>query len=65
MKFNQPQAPTQIDNPKDVLQIPSGLITRSRARKLKETLIGLVQDILTTQTKSKIKFKHEHILNLI
>jgi len=27
--------------------------------------IGLVQDILTVQTKSKIEFKLEHILNLI
>jgi len=41
LKFNQPQAPTQITNPKDGLQIPSGPITRSRAQKLKEVLIGL------------------------
>jgi len=36
LKFNQPQAPTQINNPNDALQIPSGPITRSRAQKLKE-----------------------------
>ena len=50
LKFNQPQAPAQINNPKDALQIPSAPITRSRAQKLKEALIGLIQDILTTQT---------------
>jgi len=47
LKFNQPQAPAQINNSKDVLQIPSGPITRSRAQKLKEALIGLIQDIWT------------------
>jgi len=47
------------------LQIPSRLITRSRAQKLKEALIGLIQDILTAQTKSKIKLKPNHVLNLI
>jgi len=47
LKFNQPQAPTQINNPNDALQIPSGPITRSRAQKLKEGLIRLIQDILT------------------
>ena len=31
LKFNQPQAPAQINNPNDALQIPSGPITRSRA----------------------------------
>jgi len=31
LKFNQPQAPAQINNPKEVLQLPSGPITRSRA----------------------------------
>jgi len=48
LKFNQPQAPAQINNPKDALQIPSGPITRSRAQNLKEALIGLIQDILNT-----------------
>jgi len=48
LKFNQPQAPVQINNPNDALQIPSGPMTRSRTPKLKETLIGLIQDILTT-----------------
>jgi len=47
------------------LQIPSGPITRSSAQKLKEALIGLIQDILTVQTKSKIELKPSHILNLI
>jgi len=47
------------------LQIPSGPITKSRARKLKEALIGLIQDILTAQTKSKIELKPNHVLNLI
>jgi len=47
------------------LQIPSGPITRSRAQKLKEALIGLIQDILTAQTKSKIELKPNHVLNLI
>jgi len=65
LKFNQPQALEQINNPKDVLQIPSGPITRSQTRKLKEALVGLIQDILITQTKSKIEFKYDHILNLI
>jgi len=46
------------------LQIPSGPITRSRAQKLKEAMIGLIQDILT-QTKSKIELKSNHVLNLI
>ena len=46
-QFNQPQAPAQINNSNDALQIPSGPITRSRAQKLKEALIGLIQDILT------------------
>jgi len=32
---------------------------------LKEALIGLVEDILTAQIKSKIKFKPDHVLNLI
>jgi len=31
LKFNQPQAPAQINNLNDALQIPSGPITRSRA----------------------------------
>jgi len=47
------------------LQIPSGPITRSRAQKLKEALIRLIQDIWTVQTKSKIELKSNHILNLI
>jgi len=47
------------------LQIPSGPIIGSKARKLKKALIGMVQDILTTQTKSKIEFKSDHVLNLI
>jgi len=57
LKFNQPQAPAQINNPKDVLQILSGPIIRTRAQKMKEALIGLVQDILTVETKSKIELK--------
>jgi len=57
LKFNQPQAPAQIINSKDALQIPRGPITRSRAQKLKEALIGLIQDILTAQKKSKIELK--------
>jgi len=65
LKFNQSQAPAQINNSKDALQIPSGPITRSRAQKLKEVLIGLIQDIWTAQTKSKIELKSNHILNLI
>jgi len=65
LKFNQPQSPTQINNTKDTLQTPSAPITRSGAQKLKEALIGLIQDILTTQTKSKIEFKPDNILNLI
>jgi len=65
LKFNQPQPPVQINNLKDVLQIPSRSITRSRAQKLKEALIGLIQDILTAQTKSKIELKPNHVLNLI
>jgi len=65
LQFNQPQAPAQINNSKDALQIPSGPITRSRAQKLKEALIGLIQDILTAQTKSKIELKPNHVLNLI
>jgi len=65
LQFNQPQAPAQINNSKDALQIPSGPITRSRTQKLKEALIGLIQDILTAQTKSKIKLKPNHVLNLI
>jgi len=47
LKFNQTQAPVQINNPKDALQIPSGPITRSRTPNLKEALIGLIHDILT------------------
>jgi len=65
LKINQPQTPAQINNPKDALQNPSGPITRSRAQKLKVALIGLIQDILTTQTKFKIEFKPSHVLNLI
>ena len=65
LKFNQPQAPAQINNSKDALQLPSGPITRSRAQKLKEALNGLIQDILTAQTKSKIELKPNHFLNLI
>jgi len=65
LKFNQPQAPAQINNSKDALQIPSRPITRSRAQKLKEALIGLIQDILTAQTKSRIELKPNHVLNLI
>jgi len=65
LKFNQPQAPAQINNSKDALQIPSRPITRSRAQKLKEALIGLIQDILTAQTKSMIELKPNHVLNLI
>jgi len=65
LKFNQPQEPTQINNSKDALQISSGPITRSRAQKLKEALIGFIQDILTAQTKSKIELKPNHVLNLI
>jgi len=65
LKFNQPQAPAQINNSKDALQIPSTPITRSRAQKLKEALIGLIQDILTARTKSKIELKPNHVLNLI
>jgi len=65
LKFNQPQAPAQINNSKDALQISSGPITKSRAQKLKEALIGLIQDIWTAQTKSKIELKSNHILNLI
>ena len=65
LQFNQPQAPAQINNSNDALQIPSGPITRSRAQKLKEALIGLIQDILTAQTKSKIELKPNHVLNLI
>jgi len=61
LKFKQPQAPAQINNSKDVLQIPSGPITRSRAQKLKEALIGLTQDILTVQSKSKIELKLNHV----
>ena len=30
LKFKQPQAPEQINNPKDLLQIPCGPITRLR-----------------------------------
>jgi len=33
LQFNQPQAPAQINNSKDALQIPSRPITRSRAQK--------------------------------
>jgi len=47
------------------LQIPSGPITRSRAQKIERALIGLIQDILTAQTKSKIELKANHVLNLI
>jgi len=65
MKFNQTQVSAQINNSKDALQIPSGPITRSRAKKLKEALIGLIQDILTVRTKSKIELKPNHVLNLI
>jgi len=65
LKFNQPQTPTQINNSKDALQIPSGPIIWSRAQKLKEALIGLIQDILTAQTKSKIELKPNHVLNLL
>ena len=65
LQFNQPQAPAQINNSKDALQIPSGPITRSRDQKLKETLIGLIQDISTAQTKSKIELKPNHVFNLI
>ena len=65
LKFNQPQAPAQINNSKDALQIPSRPITRSRAQKLKEALIGLIQDILIAQTKPKIELKPNHVLNLI
>jgi len=65
LKFNQPQAPAQINNSKDALQIPSGSITRSRAQKMEEALIGLIQDIWTAQTKYKIELKSNHILNLI
>jgi len=43
--------PAQINNSKDALQIPSGPITRSRAQKLKEALIGLIQDILDCANK--------------
>jgi len=32
LKFNQPQTPTQINNSKDALQIPSGPIIWSRAQ---------------------------------
>jgi len=67
LKFNQPQTPTQINNSNDALQIPSGPITRSKAQKLKKALIGLIQDILTAQTKSncaksKIELKPNHNL---
>ena len=65
LQVNQPKAPAQINNSNDALQIPRGPITRSRAQKLKEALIGLIQDILTAQTKSKIELKPNHILNLI
>ena len=65
LKFNQPQAPGQIINSNDPLKIPSGPITRSRAQILKEALIGLIQNILTVQTKSKIELKPNHVLNLI
>ena len=67
MKFNQPQTHVQINinNPKDVLQILSRPIIRSMTQKLKETLIWLIQDILTAQTKSKIELKPDHVLNLI
>jgi len=67
LKFNQPQTHVQINinNPKDVLQILSRPIIRSMTQKLKETLIWLIQDILTAQTKSKIELKPDHVLNLI
>ena len=55
----------ELNNPHDALQIPSRPITRSRARKLKEALIGLIQDILIEQTKSKTEIKPNYVLNLI
>jgi len=65
LKFNQPQALAQINNPKDALHISSRPIIKSRVQKLKEILIGLIQDILTAQTKSKIELKPDHVLNFI
>jgi len=50
LKFNQHQALAQINNSNDALQILSGPITRSRAQKLKEALIRLIQDIHFTCT---------------
>ena len=37
---------------KDLLQVPDGLITRSRAKKIKEAMQGLVQSIWEEASKS-------------
>jgi len=47
------------------LQISTGPITRSRARKLKEAQSGLVQDIWAKQTNLKTNCEPDFILNLI
>lgn len=65
LRFNQIQEHAKLNNPYYHLQISTGLITRSRVRKLKGSLSGLVQDISTYQTNFKIDLELDFVLNLI
>ena len=51
--------------PRDLLQIPSGPITRTHARRIKEALNRLVQDTRAKQNSVQPEHSTNHVLNII
>jgi uncharacterized protein YicC (UPF0701 family) len=55
---NQPN--TKLNNAKDLLEVPSGSITKAREKKLKKTLNELVQNIWSKMDLEKLGMPREH-----
>ena len=55
----------QNTSPKDPLHVPIGPITRARAKKFKEALIGLIQDLWADSNCKMGSNNNLGLLNLI
>lgn len=62
--FDEDQSNTDLNHVRDPLKVPNELITRARAKKLKEALNELVQDIWSKMDREEIGTSKEHEGNL-
>jgi hypothetical protein len=60
LQHDEDQSNTKRNYANDSLEVSIGSITRARAKKLKETLNGLVQNIWSKMDLEKLEILKEH-----